>query len=141
MSVAFLLWAASAAAAAPGAGLDVRDAWVAEPVAGRTITVAYFVLENGGADDLLLTGCEAPVAEVAEIHRVTQSDGRMSMGRVEQVAVAAGERVAFEPGGYHVMLIGLREPLAAGQSVELRLAFGAGDDVVVQAPVRRREER
>jgi copper(I)-binding protein len=125
----------------PPIAVQVRDPWVAEPVAGRRATAAYFVLENRGSDEVRLTRCETAAAEVTEIHRVTERGGMMSMGREDQVAVPARGRVSFEPGGYHVMLIDLRKPLAAGDRVALRLAFSDGRELVVDAPVRRREAR
>lgn len=125
----------------PPPDVGVRDAWVAEPIAGRKATAAYFVIENRGTSEARLTACSTTVAAVSEIHRVTGSTGRVSMGKVDEVAIPPRGSVAFEPGGYHVMLIDLRKPLAAGEHVDLRLDFAGGGSIEVDAPVRRRETR
>jgi hypothetical protein len=62
--------------------------------------------------------------------------GTMTMKRVTSVAVPAGGEVTFKPGSYHVMLIGLKKPLKAGDTVELHLRFEKAGAIDVSAPVR-----
>jgi len=62
--------------------------------------------------------------------------GMMTMAEVAKIPVAAGTTVALEPGGYHIMLMELVEPLALGEKVKVTLTFEKAGDVVVEAEVR-----
>lgn len=124
-----------------GGGIAVDDAWVRPaPVPGGN-GAAYMVIRNGSGEDDRLLGVEADVAETVELHEsmMTESDegGEMAMMEpVEAIAVPAGGRATLEPGGYHVMLIGVDEGLEPGQMVTLRLTFEQAGVVEVEAEVR-----
>ena len=123
--------------------LAVRDAWVRpatlpETPEGPPInSAAYLVVENrGGASDRLLA-VEFSGASMAELHEsFVDSSGVARMRRVEAVDVPAGEDVRLEPGGLHVMLMGLRAPLVKGDSVDLVLRFEDSGERTVRAAVR-----
>lgn len=112
----------------------VRDAFVRSTGA---VAAAYFVLENHGAADRLLS-VATPAAEMAELHAsMENADGVMQMLPLDEgVEIPAHGSVAFAQGGSHVMLMGLRESLKAGDVVSLTLSFAGQGAVVVQAPVR-----
>lgn len=124
-------------AAAPWARVAIRpeptDAADASPVN----SAAYLVLRNAGGADDALVAVETEVAEAAEIHSVSVDGGVMRMRQVDSVAVPAGGETVLEPGGHHVMLIGIRRALVEGDSVRLTLRFRGGDSVRVVAPVLR----
>lgn len=111
-------------------GSDAQDA---PPVN----SAAYFVLTNPTGEVDALVAVETEVADTAEIHSVTMDEGVMRMRPVDSVAVPAAGEVVLEPGGYHIMLIGLRRPLAEGDSVALRLRLRSGEVIDVTAPVLR----
>ncbi len=109
---------------------------------GAMVTsAAYMTIENAGEIDLTLIGAAADVSDVVEIHEVTMVDNVMQMRPVEGgIVVAAGESVALEPGGFHVMLIGVKDTLEVGDAFPITLTFAYGDedatlDVVVAAVV------
>jgi copper(I)-binding protein len=86
-----------------------------------------------------LVGVESPVAGAAEVHEMRHQDGVMRMRHIEVLDLPAGEVVRLAPGGYHVMLFALRQPLAAGDQVKLTLAVerdGKREDVEVVAVVK-----
>lgn len=87
-----------------------------------------------------LVAAATPVAGVAEIHRMSMADNIARMERVEGVRLVAGEPVELSPGGYHLMLMDLREPLQAGRTVPITLEFelpdGSRRRVEVSATVR-----
>lgn len=98
-------------------------------------SAAYMVLRSrGGADTLLSAATDA--AEVVELHTVERDGDIMRMRPVPQIEVPAGGSTALEPGGLHMMLIGLRRDLQAGETVRLTLTFANAGEVVVDAPVR-----
>jgi copper(I)-binding protein len=119
-------------------GLSVEEVW-ARPAdtTGAARSAAYFTLRNGTAEPVRLVGVRTDVARVAEIHLSFEENGMMRMRPVvDGVEVAPGEAVAFEPGGYHVMLIDLQRPLAAGDRFPLALTFEGADEREVEVEVR-----
>lgn len=131
--------------------LDATDAWARNSPAIATAGAAYLRISNGtDADDALVAvNVDPSVAATAELHETVAampSDGGMGMSpsggpmmemrEVDRIAVPAGESVALEPGGYHVMLIDLAEPLELGSTIELTLEFEEAGTLVVTAEVR-----
>jgi len=132
-----LFLAATAAATASAAGLMVTDAWSRPTPPGVTVGVAYFTLKNDtGKSDRLLK-VTTPVAAQAQVHRTEILDGIARMREVMILHVEAGQTVKFEPNGMHLMLMGLRKPLVAGQSFELELLFEVAGARKVKVVVRK----
>ena len=73
--------------------------------------------------DTSLVAVTTPVAKVVEIHTMTHEGGVMKMRAVDAIPVAAGKTVDLSPGGYHVMLMDLAQPLKEGEKVPLTLTF------------------
>ncbi|WP_123591432.1 copper chaperone PCu(A)C [Salinisphaera orenii] len=124
---------------APGCGgLQVGDPWVREAPSGMDVMGAYFTLDNSGDDTVVVNGVSSTQFERAEVHEtVVNDDGQASMQPMERVVVPAGERVAFEPGGRHVMLFSPSQPYAAGDQVELILSCGSQDAELPAAAIVR----
>lgn len=117
------------------AELAVEDAWVRLPaVAGRP-GAAYFTVQGGG-QAANLVAVSSPAAIRAEIHEMKHEGGMMTMAPIKDVAIAAGERIEFKPGGKHVMLYDLSPSVRAGGTIPLRLSFADGKMVEVNAAVR-----
>jgi copper(I)-binding protein len=92
---------------------------------------------NNGPSPVKLVGGQTPVAERVEIHRMSMEGGVMAMRALpEGLDVPARSTVTLAPGGLHVMMIGLRQPLAEGQSVPLTLIFDTGKRIDVRLAVR-----
>jgi hypothetical protein len=80
---------------------------------------------------------DTSVAGMAQLHESTMgADGMMMMNAVPSIEVPANASVSLEPGGYHVMLMSLAEPLVAGAEFDLTLEFEGAGDVVVTVTVR-----
>ncbi|MBL1378960.1 copper chaperone PCu(A)C [Zobellella iuensis] len=99
-------------------------------------TAAFMQLENGGDRDLALVSAASPQAEKVELHTVLEQDGVMRMREVERIAVPAGDAVSLQPGGLHIMLLGVKQPLAAGDEVSLELRWDNGDTEQLLLPVK-----
>ena len=79
-----------------------------------------------------------PAAGMAQVHEtMSDASGMTGMQPVAAVDVPAGGQVKLEPGGYHIMLMDLTKPLAAGDSIQLTLVFQKAGPVVVTAEVRQ----
>jgi len=119
-------------------GVQVKDAWVRATVAQQHATGAFMTLQS--TSDSKLVRAMSPVSEHVEIHEMALQDNVMKMRQVPVITLPAGQPVALKPGGYHIMLIGLKQQVRAGEQVPLTLEFEHGDGGVqridVQAPVR-----
>ena len=104
------------------------------PPGARTGGV-YFTLHNMGTEADRLLRVASSVSDTVELHSMTMDGNVMRMRAVRAIDVPAGARVALGSGGYHVMLIGLRNPLAAGGSVPLTLTFERAGTIDVVADI------
>jgi copper(I)-binding protein len=129
---------AVAVPAASFADVTIEAPWIRGVVAGQSATGAFMRISSTDATELV--GVSTPAAQTASVHRMTMIDGMMSMAQVDALAVPAHGGVALEPGGLHLMLVGLRMPLQPGDQVPLTLTFRAADhretSITVQAEVR-----
>lgn len=128
-----LTTAAVSAQAAPPT-IEVSQAWSRPAVAGGT-GAGFLTLTNRGKAPDALTGAESPLARKVEVHRTTMADGVMTMAKVERVAIPAGGKVIFAPGGHHLMLFGLTKALNAGDRAPATLTFASGAKVKVELVV------
>lgn len=95
----------------------------------------YMVLMNHGTETDVLQSVSTSAADKATAHQTTEENGVMKMREVEGLEVKPHETVTFAPGGYHVMLVGLKAPLKAGDSFSLVLSFKLAGDVSVDVQV------
>lgn len=118
--------------------VTVSDAWVRPAPTTDTTTAGYLTMTNGGSQADALLSATSPVAGSVEVHETSlDSSGMAGMHPVDRIPVPAGATVKLEPGGYHLMMMGLSKTLAAGDTVELDLTFEHAGKVVVQAVVRQ----
>jgi hypothetical protein len=120
------------------AGVTASDAWVRGTVPAQTVTGAFLTLRSSEAAKVIAV--RSPVAASAEIHSTSMEGGVMHMRPMNDLALPAGKTVELKPGGHHIMLMGLRKPLAAGDKVPLVLmvedAAGKRTTLEVAAQVR-----
>ncbi len=118
------------------AELDVADAW-SRPAIGPNGAV-YLTIEGGEADTALSrASAPAAVAATVEIHQtVIRDDGAMGMTEIPQVEIPAGSTVMMVPGGLHVMLLDLAEPLELGDTFDMTLTFDDGAELITTVEVR-----
>jgi periplasmic copper chaperone A len=97
---------------------------------------AFMTFHNGGTVEAKLVGAAADVSKTVELHTHVMEDGMMHMRQVPEILLPPGEDVVLEPGGLHVMLIGLTGTLEDGQRFPLTLEFSDGSSKVVEVPVQ-----
>lgn len=124
----------AAASAAPGGDVEIKDIWSRATPPGIEVGVAYLVIDNHGKPDRLL-GASSPIAKRTELHISEMKDGLMTMRRLDAVEIKTGAPTAFAPGGRHIMLIGLKQPLKDGDRFPLTLTFKNAGPVQVTVPV------
>lgn len=125
--------------AAEVGALRVRDARILAPAA-PDVAAAYFTIENHGDVADALVGVASAAAATTELHSTVARDGRLAMLPIERLDIAPGAEVTLAPGGYHVMLLGLHQPLQAGDLVTLTLYFERAGPVTLRVPVRPRAD-
>ena len=127
----------SSAAAAAQALPKVEGAWIRSSVPGQHGTGAFMRLTAPQA--MQLVGASTPVAGTAEVHEMKMDGDVMKMRAVPQLDLPAGRTTELKPGGYHIMLLDLKQPLAPGSVVPLTLLFrdatGAQSKLEVKVPV------
>ncbi len=146
----FLIGALALAACGGGDALVVSDPWARPGRAGDNSAV-YFVIENHQAAADTLLRASSDVAGAVELHMSMIAEqpaedgiGAMPQGEVmrmvpqESVEVTGGSRVAFEPGGLHVMLVDLRQNLVVGESLALTLEFQQAGEITLEVPIEMR---
>lgn len=133
---AFALMATASGAFAQDVKVD--NPWVRATVAGQKATGAFMTLT--AKEGSRLVGIASPAAGLAEVHEMAMQGDVMKMRAVPELDLPAGKAVALKPGGYHVMLLDLKAPLAADSSVPLTLTFkdakGVESKTELTVPVR-----
>lgn len=116
---------AAFAAQAQSPAVKVDDPWVRATVAPQKVTGAFMQLT--AAKPMKVVAASSPVAAAVEIHEMKMEDGVMKMRAVDALPLPAGQAVALKPGSYHVMLMGLKAPIKAGETVPLTLTVEGED--------------
>jgi hypothetical protein len=133
---AALLLAASLSVSAQQ--LTVTEPWVRATVPQQKATGAFMHLRSDA--DVRLVAAESPVAGVVEIHEMSMQSDVMKMSPISGLDLPAGQDVELKPGGYHVMLMDLRQQVKVGDEVPLRLVIerrdGSRASMDVVAPAR-----
>lgn len=119
-------------------GLQATDAHIRALAPGQTRAAVYLRLHNLDARERTIQHVATPIAAVAEVHRHLYEDGVMKMRAVPHPRIAANSELAFEPGGYHIMLIDVAENPAIGSHFPLTLEFDGAEQLVIDVEVRSR---
>lgn len=120
-----------------GAAVEIDHPWArptppVKPVHGA----AYLTLTNTSDKAVLLTGVSTPVTDHASIHESKNVDGNMRMEKLSGgLGIEPGQTVKFTPGGYHIMLMNMAEPLVAGTAFPITLEFKGGSSVQTEVQV------
>lgn len=123
-----------ATGAALAADLEVKSPWVRGTVAGQKATGAF--MELSSASGAAIVGASSPVAGVTEIHEMKMDGGVMKMRAMPRLEVGAGKPVSLVPGGYHVMLMDLKQQLKKGDTVPLTLQVENKDKKVETVEIK-----
>ena len=114
--------------------IHVADAWARSP--SEDVGAVYFQAHNGAEEEDRLIGVSTSAAGRAEIHEMVEQDGEMVMQHVGSVTIGPDEDVTFEPGGYHIMLFDLTEPLEVDSTIPVVLEFELAGEIQVEAIVK-----
>jgi periplasmic copper chaperone A len=117
--------------------ITVEQSWARATPGGAKTGAAYMTLDNKSGTADRLTGVSSDVADKLQIHEMKVENGVMKMREIAGgLPIPAGGSVALKPGSYHVMLIGLKKPLTAGEKFPLTLTFEKAGNISVTVPVQ-----
>jgi periplasmic copper chaperone A len=134
---AIALVALSTLALSAYAQVNVTAPWVRATVPAQKSTGAFMHLQS--AAPARLVSVSSPVASLVELHQMEMKDDMMRMERVDGIDLPAGKGVNLASGGYHIMLVGLKRQLKAGEAVDLTLKVRSGqklEAITVKVPVK-----
>ena len=140
-SIAFVLLAgALLCGAATADDYPVKTLRVSNPFAratppGAKVAGAFMSMENQGKEADRLVSASSPVAGVVEIHEMGMDGGIMTMRAVKSIELKPGAKVELRPGGYHVMLEDLKQPLKQGDQIPVTLTFEKAGKVEIKVKV------
>ncbi|PHQ71996.1 MAG: hypothetical protein COB93_01740 [Sneathiella sp.] len=117
-------------------GVIVEDVWARARPDGAIVGGAFLTIRNDGKKAERLIDVRSPAARRVEIHESFMKDGVMSMAPTDAITIAPGEKIVLKPGGYHVMLMGLKENLSEGRRFPLTLVFDRAGEIEVSVHVK-----
>lgn len=116
--------------------VTVMGAFARAVAPGQTNSAVFLQLQNKDTQAHALVSASSAVAAAVELHNHVNEGGVMKMRKVEKIDLPAGETVALKPGSFHIMLIGLKQPLKVGETVDLSLSFEDSTSLKLSAPVQ-----
>ncbi|RUO24266.1 hypothetical protein CWE09_10320 [Aliidiomarina minuta] len=134
--ISFCVFASFASATQAAISLNTDDIWLRESVPGAENGAGFGALLNPSNEDVVIVGAYSEVAGDVEIHQHVSRNGQMSMEAIEALTVPAGEEVKLQPGGYHLMLLGLKQRLTTGDEHEITLLLASGEAITMMAEVK-----
>ena len=111
--------------------------WARATPAGAKTGAAYMTLINNGDSGDRLLAAKTPVADSVQFHSVSEENGVSRMREMRAVEVPPGGKVTFSPGGMHIMVVGLKQPLKEGQTFPLSLTFEKAGKVEVTVSIAK----
>lgn len=135
----FAAMIASQSAMAGGHGkIMVDDPYVRAVPPGQTNSAAFMTLHNHAANNKTLIAASSPAAKVVELHQHINEGGMMKMRRIEGgIEIKSHDMTVLQPGGLHVMLIGLTQKLTPGELIPITLQFSDNSKKEIKAEVRK----
>ena len=117
--------------------LHWRDAWVRSLPPGAAVAAAYGSLMNHGSDTVTIVNVTSTTGTEAQMHDVIADGDQRKMMQLNSVDIAPGESLVFEPGGRHIMLLGITDAPEEGGDLALCAVSARGTEACTRAPVTR----
>jgi len=116
--------------------IHIDAPWIRASVPGQTNGAGYLVIDHHGKQNDRLLAVQSAAAERIELHTVVSENGMARMRKVDAIDIAAGQKTALAPGGFHVMFLKLAAPFKAGQTVPATLRFEQAGDIAIDFTVQ-----
>ena len=116
----------------------IEDPWVRAVPPTAKNTALFMVIKNNGDEPDVLIGVKTDISKMVSIHKTVNQNGIMKMVHVKKLSIPPGGKVELKPGGYHIMVMGLKRELKTGENVKFTLIFEKSGEIVIKAPVKMR---
>lgn len=123
-------------AAVFGADVEIDGAYARASIPNVPNSAAFFVIKNNSDKDIAITSANSDIAEKNELHTHIKENQMLKMMKIEKLVVPAKSSLELKSGGDHVMLMGLKKELKAGDEISLELSFSDGDKKSIKVPVK-----
>ena len=123
-------------AAVFGADVEIDGAYARASIPNVPNSAAFFVIKNNSDKDIAITSANSDIAEKNELHTHIKENQMLKMMKIEKLVVPAKSSLELKSGGDHVMLMGLKKELKAGDEISLKLSFSDGDKKKIKVPVK-----
>ena len=123
-------------AAVFGADIEIEGAYARASIPNVPNSAAFFVIKNNSDKDIAITSANSDIAEKNELHTHIKENQMLKMMKIEKLVVPAKSSLELKSGGDHVMLMGLKKELKAGDEISLELSFSDGDKKSIKVPVK-----
>lgn len=123
-------------AAVFGADVEIEGAYARASIPNVPNSAAFFVIKNNSDKDIAITSANSDIAEKNELHTHIKENEMIKMMKIEKLVVPAKSSLELKSGGEHVMLMGLKKELKAGDEINLELSFSDGDKKNIKVPVK-----
>jgi len=117
--------------------IEVNEPWIREAPPTATVMAAYMNIKNTSDKDLALVSAECDYYETIELHSTIMDGDMARMVKQEKLNLPKGEVVSLQPGGLHIMLIGVKQRPVAGDSVKIVLNFSDETQKEIMAKVKK----
>lgn len=123
-------------AAVFGADVEIDGAYARASIPNVPNSTAFFVIKNNSDKDIAITSANSDAAQKNELHTHIKENEMIKMMKIEKLVVPAKSSLELKSGGDHVMLMGLKKELKAGDEISLELSFSDGDKKSIKVPVK-----
>lgn len=136
LSSLFISTMASAMSKEEALQIQVTTPYAREVPPGAMASASFMTLKNTSDHDIYLIQADSKVAKQVELHTHINDNGVMRMRQVQDIKIPAHGMTMLQPGGFHIMLIGLQQKLVKGEQIQVQLTFKDGSHKTVKMPVK-----
>ncbi len=115
----------------------IEEARINSVVSGMINSAGYMHINNNTARDLTLIQAKSNIAKRVELHEHVTTDGLMRMQKVDGITIPSKQSVMLKPGGYHIMFLGLQQPLNENDTAQITLLFSDGSTKSIMAVIKK----
>jgi len=116
--------------------IEISQAWARALPPVVPNGAAYFTLVNHSNKDIVVTGVSSDIAKHSMLHESYFDDGKVAMRHIEELVINPHKSVIFKPGGFHVMLMGLKKPLTKGGEFTMSFQLKDGSQITTSVTVK-----
>lgn len=121
--------------------LKITNAYAFQTSKSQTAGAVFMTIENSSDQEYRLMGATSDNVDSVELHRMRMIDDKMEMRKQAEIRVRPNRTVELEPTGFHIMLIGLKEPLKKGETLPLRVIMSGGNSFNIDVDIVKAGEK